>query len=417
MISFEQAIDLVRRHASLLPEIVVPADAALTQVLACDVMAPESLPGFDNAAMDGFAVSAAHLALPVGTAIPLSGLQAAGDPQTRLAEAGCRIMTGAVVPIGTATVVPVEAAVVHADAKGRMSLTLNDAFLAGMHIRRAGEDIHAGALALAAGTRLQASHQMLLAALGVHQVRIRAPVMAAVLCTGAELVSDTGRLADGQIRNSNGPYLHAALPTMGAQLGLSQVLPDSASAYIEAVCAAERAGCRIIISTGAVSMGVHDFVPTALQALGAEIVFHKLSMRPGKPTLFAVLPSGALLFGLPGNPMSCAVGARFFVQEAIRVMQGRAAEVPLPAVLQNNLEKKAGWTRIQKAVLTVSAAAQLQVRVLSGQESFRIHPFAQANAWAVLPESVTDIAAGTVLACYPLQPSAFLEQSCVFASE
>jgi molybdopterin molybdotransferase len=150
-------------------------------------------------------------------------------------------------------------------------------------------------------------------------------------------------------------------------------------------------------------MGVHDFVPEALRALGAEVVFHKLQMRPGKPTLFAVLPSGALLFGLPGNPMSCAVGARFFVQAALRQMQGLPPELPVRAVLQAPLRKKPGWTLIQKATLVVSKAAQLQVRVLDGQESFRIHPFAKANAWAVLPESDSELPAGTLLECYPLQ--------------
>jgi len=145
------------------------------------------------------------------------------------------------------------------------------------------------------------------------------------------------------------------------------------------------------------------------------VVFHKLQMRPGKPTLFAVLPSGALLFGLPGNPMSCAVGARFFVQAALRQMQGLPPEQPLRAMLQAPVRKKPGWTLIQKAALAVSDDAQLQLRVLAGQESFRIQPFAQANAWAVLPESDTALDAGRVLDCYPLQPR-LMEWPCVPAS-
>ena len=284
-----------------------------------------------------------------------------------------------------------------------------------LHIRRTGEDVQAGTAVLAAGTRLQPQHRMLLAALGISEVRVRAPAKAAVLCTGAELVDDHAALADGQIRNSNGPYLCAALPAMGATVALYRRMPDSAVAYAEAVRAAEQAGCRIILSTGAVSMGVFDFVPEALRTLGAEVVFHKLQMRPGKPTLFAVLPSGALLFGLPGNPMSCAVGARFFVQAALRQMQGLPPEQPLRAMLQAPVRKKPGWTLIQKAALAVSDDAQLQLRVLAGQESFRIQPFAQANAWAVLPESDTALDAGRVLDCYPLQPR-LMEWPCVPAS-
>lgn len=404
MISFEQALAAVRQRAGLQPDVLLAADAALGHVLAEDLIATESLPGFDNAAMDGFALSDAHLALSPGTPIALHGVQAAGDACFTLGAAACRIMTGAVVPDGTATVVPVEEATVHTSADGSQTVVLNTPASAGLHIRRAGEDVPAGTRVLAAGTRLQPQHRMLLAALGMRDARVRAPVLAAVLCTGAELVDDHAALGEGQIRNSNGPYLRAALPAMGATVALYRRLPDSAAAYAEAVRTAERAGCRIIVSTGAVSLGVHDFVPDALRALGAELVFHKLQMRPGKPTLFAVLPSGALLFGLPGNPMSCAVGARFFVLAALRRMQGLPPEAPLRAVLQAPVRKKLGWTLIQKAALAVSDDARLQLRVLAGQESFRIQPFAQANAWAVLPEGDTALEAGRVLQCYPLQP-------------
>lgn len=415
MISFEQALAAVRQCAGPQPDVLLAADAALGHVLSENLIATEALPGFDNAAMDGFALSAAHLALPPGTPIPLHGVQTAGDARFTLGAAACRIMTGAAVPDGTATVVPVEETEVHSSADGLQTVVLSAPASAGMHIRRAGEDVPAGSAVLTAGTRLQPQHRMLLAALGISEVRVRAPVLAAVLCTGTELVDDHAALGEGQIRNSNGPYLRAALPAMGATVALYRRIPDSAAAYAEAVRAAEQAGCRIIVSTGAVSMGVHDFVPEALRALGADVVFHKLQMRPGKPTLFAVLPSGALLFGLPGNPMSCAVGARFFVQAALRQMHGLPPELPLCAVLQSPVRKKPGWTLIQKATLAVSGAAQLQLRVLAGQESFRIQPFAQANAWAVLPESDTVLEAGRVLDCYPLQP-AFSEWSCAPAS-
>lgn len=412
MISFQQALAAVRQRASPQPDVLLAADATLGHVLAEDLIATEALPGFDNAAMDGFALHDAHLALPPGTPIALHGVQAAGDARFTLGAAACRIMTGAVVPEGTATVVPVEEATVHSAADGSQTFVLNAPASAGLHIRRTGEDVQAGTAVLAAGTRLQPQHRMLLAALGISEVRVRAPAKAAVLCTGAELVDDHAALADGQIRNSNGPYLCAALPAMGATVALYRRMPDSAVAYAEAVRAAEQAGCRIILSTGAVSMGVFDFVPEALRTLGAEVVFHKLQMRPGKPTLFAVLPSGALLFGLPGNPMSCAVGARFFVQAALRQMQGLPPEQPLRAMLQAPVRKKPGWTLIQKAALAVSDDAQLQLRVLAGQESFRIQPFAQANAWAVLPESDTALDAGRVLDCYPLQPR-LMEWPCV----
>jgi len=170
--------------------------------------------------------------------------------------------------------------------------------------------------------------------------------------------------------------------------------------------AAQAAGSRLIVRTGAVSMGVHDFVPGALRSLQADIVFHKLAMRPGKPTLFAVLPSGALLFGLPGNPMSSACGLRFFVQAALRAMQGRLAERPRHAVLTHALDKKPGWTLLQRATLDSGDDGVLRVAVAPDQESFRLLPFAQADVWALLPPEADYLPAGGVLDVYPVDADA-----------
>jgi molybdopterin molybdotransferase len=227
-----------------------------------------------------------------------------------------------------------------------------------------------------------------------------------VLCTGSELLAECDVPRDGHIRNANGPYLCAALAAMGAEVVLYRVLPDALAAYTEAVRAAEAAGAQVIVSTGAVSMGVHDFVPAALRSLQADIVFHKLAMRPGKPTLFAALPSGALLFGLPGNPMSSACSLRFFVQAALRAMQGRASERPRRAVLTQALDKKPGWTLLQRATLTSGDDGVLHVAVAPDQESFRIRPFVHADVWAVLPPEAAHLPAGSVLDVYPIDADA-----------
>lgn len=408
VISFAEALAAVRARAPLLPIETVAAAQAVGRVLAEDLVAPESLPGFDNAAMDGFALGPAHLALPPDTPIPVSRRQFAGDGRWTMDGGACQIMTGARLPQGAVSVVPIEH--VHLDgawdAPGGLRIRLPEPVAPDANIRRAGQDVRAGQTIVAAGTRLAPKHLLLLASLGIVAVPVRAALKAAVLCTGSELLAEGEVPRDGHIRNANGPYLRAALAAAGVEVVLYRPLPDAPEAYVDAVRAAEAAGARMVISTGAVSMGVHDFVPAALQSLQADIVFHKLAMRPGKPTLFAALPSGALLFGLPGNPMSSACGLRFFVRAALRAMQGRAAERPRHAVLVQALDKKPGWTLLQRATLAAGDDGMWRVAVAPDQESFRMLPFAQADAWALLPAEAAHLPAGSVLAVYPIDDDA-----------
>jgi molybdopterin molybdotransferase len=402
MISFEQALQAVRSQVPSLAQEHVACSSAVGRVLSQDLTAPTCLPAFDNAAMDGFALSAAHLALLPGTRVPVSKLQVAGDALFELGTEACQIMTGALLPAGAVAVVPMEQVDVYGDlhAPEGMQIGLHEVPELGQNIRKAGEDVQAGQTMFVAGTVLQARHLMLLAALGIETVCVFAPVKVAVVCTGSELHQAGTPLRVGQIYNSNGAYIQSAIQSMAAQLVFRRDIADDTQAYMRALHEAELAGCQIVISTGAVSMGVHDFVPKALASANAEIVFHKLRMRPGKPTLFARLPSGVLVFGLPGNPMSCAVGLRFLVNAAMRAMQQRAPERPMMARLAAVLQKKPDWCLIHKAVLTIDAAGHAQLSVLPGQESFRIAPFVEANAWVVLPENASVLEAGTLLPCF-----------------
>ena len=144
--------------------------------------------------------------------------------------------------------------------------------------------------------------------------------------------------------------------------------------------------CDIILTTGGVSAGRLDIVPDTVKRIGGKVLFHKVAIRPGKPLLFARLPGGALMFGLPGNPMAVAVGLRFFVLPAIRALMGRRPETRLVARAREAVRKRPSLTFFAKAVAEVSADAALTVRLLPGQESFKISPLLKANCWAIVPE-------------------------------
>jgi molybdopterin molybdotransferase len=404
MLGIEDAIARVRTASQLLPAECLALADARGRVLAEDVVAPMPLPPFDNSAMDGFALRAQGAAIAPGRTFAVEGEQAAGDAARAARGEACEIMTGARMPDGYDSVAPIEdVAVLQRDAAHRATrIRIEREVAPGQHLRRAGEDLAAGALALAAGTVLDPFACMLLDALGSVDVAVRRKPRVAVFATGRELVADPRRkLASGEIRDSNGPYLQARLIEAGADVVRRATLPDDADAFVAAMREALAAGVDIVISTGAVSMGRYDFVPQALATLGAQTVFHKLRMRPGKPQLFATLPHGTLFFGLPGNPISAAVGQRLLVEAALRRMLGMPEETRWRLPLAAELRKKPGNASIQKAGLRLHADGSVRVHPLRGQESFRIAPLRGTHAWILLREDAEQLAAGTLVEALP----------------
>ncbi len=388
------AVERIREACTPLPSEHVTLAAADGRVLAAAVRSAVDLPPFDNSMMDGFALGAEAPAT-AGSIWPIAGEQAAGDAAAVATTGAWEIMTGARVPDGRDRVIPVERAERLADPP-RVRLLADVA--AGTNVRTAGSDVQRGGTVLDHGTVLAAQHLMLLAALGVAAVEVAARPRVAVLCTGRELVDDpAARLESGQIRDSNGPYLAARLPHAGAEVVHREVVGDDAAAFLAAVGRARAAGAHIVLSTGAVSMGRYDFVPHALEKLGATVLFHKLAIRPGKPLLFARLPDGTLFFGLPGNPIAVAVGLRFFVSVALRALMRLPTERPLRVRLANAHGKHPDLRMHFKARLGIDADGRLQALILPGQESYRIAPYARANAWVIAPAGISQLAAGTLV--------------------
>ena len=314
-------------------------------------------------------------------------------------------MNGARMPVGMDAVVPVEQVeITRHDASGRpLNVRLGVEVVAGQHVRRAGGDVPRDAEVIAAGELLQAQHLALLAALGVAEVEVMRRPRVALICTGRELVDDPAQaLQSGQIRNSNGPFLAARIALAGAELVYQQTTDDEPAAFVQAVEHARRMGADVVLSTGAVSMGRHDFVPEALRGLGAEVHFHKVRIRPGKPLLFASLPGGTLCFGLPGNPASSAVGLRFFVEPALRGMLGLPLEQPLRLPLRERFDKRVPLRCFLKGRVSLAGDGQLYAKVLPGQESFRIRPLLDANAWIVATEDADGCDAGSLVDVYGL---------------
>ena len=397
----DRAEALVREACTPLPPENVASADAMGRTLARAVTSPVDLPPFHNSAMDGYALSGGDAPLAAGSEWPVEGEQAAGQGASRAGAGACwAIMTGARLPDGLDRVIPVERTT-QLDDPPRVRLEAEVARW--QNIRKAGTDVAGGDTVLAAGTTLAPQHLMLLAALGIAQVPVVQRPRVAVLSTGRELVDDPATpLAPGQIRDSNGPFLAERVPRAGAELVHAESLGDQVKPFLAAIKRARDAGAQVIVSTGAVSMGRYDFVPQALEALGADIVYHKLAVRPGKPQLFARLSDGTLFFGLPGNPIATAVGMRFFVERALRVMLGLPRESPWRVPLAAGYAKKPPLRFHLKSRIGVDAEGRLHATVLPGQQSYRIRPLADANGWVVVPVDARELAAGALVDVYGL---------------
>jgi molybdopterin molybdotransferase len=318
-------------------------------------------------------------------------------------------MTGAPVPAGYDGVIPIEQVSVERDDKGKpIVIALTQSVAAGRNLRAAGEDFAAGDALVHAGQFIQANQIMGLAATGVRELSARMPANVAAITTGNELTdaANAQPLEPGMIHDSNGPYLEAAISSIGANSTGVFRTGDSANELITLI---EKLQDKtdVILTTGGVSAGRMDFVPMALEQLGADIQFHRVAIRPGKPILFARLANGTLVFGLPGNPIAVAVGLRFFVIPALRQMQGLPEETYLTARLKEPVRKKQGLRFFAKAQAMSDDTGQLQVEVLPGQESFKISPLMTANCWLIADEEADELAAGSLVKIAPLYPGSF----------
>ena len=391
MIDYPHAVQqLLARTGPLPPETCALADACGRR-LAGPIRSPVALPRFDHAAMDGYAFASGQ-SLAAGSEHAVLGSQAAGDALSgdSLRGGALEIMTGARLPPGFDSVVAVERCeTMQRHAHGVPArIRLLETSAPGGNVRLAGSDVAEDEAVLAAGTRLASPHIMLLAALGVARVDVLRRPRVAVLCTGKELQAELDRpLAPDRIYNSNGPYLAAALAAAGAQVVCRETVDDTPAHFAAALARAVAAGVDLVISTGAVSMGRHDFVPETLRDQGAHVLFRRVAIRPGRPLLAATLAQGPLLLGLPGTPMAVAVGMRFFVVPVLRAMAGLGAEPVLRAWLDAPPPPRPGIRQFLRAGLQQREDGRLHASLLPRQQPFRILPFAQGDAWVVLPES------------------------------
>jgi molybdopterin molybdotransferase len=391
LIAPEQALELVLARVRPLESQAVALADALGRVLAEPVSSADDVPPFDSSAMDGFAVRAEDTAgagADTPVELDLAGESRAGAPAARGPEPGeaVRISTGAMLPPGADSVVRVEDTAEHDDV-----VEVHAEVAPGREVRRAGEDIRAGELVLAAGRRIGPAELGVAASIGAAELRCRRLPTVSILVTGDELVPPGVPLEAGQIRNSNGVALASLASEAGAQVTSLATVGDDYRATVDALGSALAAD--VAVTTGGVSVGPHDHVKPALAELGVEEVFWGVALRPGKPTWFGVRDR-TLVFGLPGNPVSAMVTFHLFVRPALRALQGadprgRRAE----AVIEVDYPKRPGRAHYLRCRLDAREDGW-HVRPTKDQGSHVLTSMLDAEALAYVEVDRGDVKAG-----------------------
>ncbi len=394
MIPVAHAIQIVKEQTRALEFEEVGLASALGRYLAEDIVADTDLPPFDRSQMDGYALRAADTET-VPAKLKIAGESAAGRGWHNELNAGeaVRIMTGAPVPAGADSVQQVE---LTRELDGGSEVEILEPVATARSIVKRGSEIQAGKTVLRAGERINTGAVAVLASFGYANVKVGRRPRVAVLATGSELVKVDQKPGSDQIRDSNNFSISAYAALAGATIERLPLAGDDIAELKQQVAgAAERSD--VIVTSGGVSVGRYDFTKTVLQDLGAEIFFERVALRPGKPTVFARLPNGTLVFGLPGNPVSVSVTFNLFARVAMLKMQG-AAETELKvgtAVLSNGVKPAKDRESYLPALLSTNENARLVAEPLKWGGSSDFVGFVGATALIIIPPGTGGIEAGT----------------------
>jgi molybdopterin molybdotransferase len=389
MVSVEQAYNIIRENIQPLAAIPIKLEEAAGYVLDTDIFSPVNVPGFLQSSMDGYAF--AYTSGYQDSPLQISGMLQAGSSELMEVTVGkaVRIFTGAPLPQGADTVVMQEKTILQ-----NHSITITDSnLIPGVNVRQVGADILKDSLTLTKGTLLNPATIGVLASMGLSEVTVINQPSLHIIVTGNELQAIGKPLTSGQVYESNSPMLVAALQ----QLGIKKISVEKVSDSLDNITTALQnsiAQSDVTLLVGGISVGDYDFVLEATQRNGVEPLFYKVKQKPGKP-LYLGKKGKQVVVALPGNPASALSCFYLYVTRVIDALSG-TQNAPLieSATIINDYQKPAGFTHFLKGYYN---RKQKHVHLLTGQESYKMHSFAQANCFVELGETITEVKKGEIV--------------------
>ena len=407
MISYNRSKIILKKSIIKIGEEFVNTSKCLNRVTSKNIYVKSSHPLGNNAAFDGYAIKSSDtnkLNKKKLKKFKIVGSIAAGNkPIKRKIKKfqTVEIMTGALMPKPFDTIIPIEKINFFPNKKNPKYILLNKKIGKFEHVRFKGSDYEKGDLLIPKGTILQSSHILALTTFGIKKIKVKKKPNILFFSTGNE-ITNKDKIFEWEVRNSNCHYINSMSQNFLFNFNNGGIIRDNQSNLFKShINKMLKSKTDLIITSGAVSAGKFDFVPSVVNSFKLSNYFKSVSIRPGKPILFAkIRGKSKAIFGLPGNPLSSAACLRFFVYPYLRSLLGIKDEISIKAILRNKFEKKKNFTRFVKSRLNTTNNGKLEVQILKGQESFRIKSFLNSNIWVMLPSGKEMFKKGDTVDCF-----------------
>ena len=407
MKSYSQALNILKKNKLIFIDENIKSSNCLNRVCAKNIFSNTNYPAADNSAFDGYAIKSddtKRLSIKRGKFFKILGVIAAGTkPKNKKSNkfGTFEIMTGGLLPKGFDTIIPKENVSLHPNRKNPKYLYINKVIKKNKNIRTKGSDYKKNDLIIKKGTIFKSNHILALKTLGIKYVKAKKIPNILFFSTGNE-ISNQEKIPNWKIRNSNSHYIQSIDKNFLFNFKYGGTLKDKDELLLKKqINKLFTSKVDIIITSGAVSAGKFDYIPSIINEFKLSGYFKSIAIRPGKPILFSKFKGKQkAFFGLPGNPISSVACFRFFVYKFLQYSLDVKAEKPIKAVLKNNFSKQINFTRFVKSKCNTTKNGKLEVEILKGQESFRIQSFIKSNMWTMLPSGKSRFKKGDIVDCF-----------------
>ena len=402
MNSYLTAISKINKSNIKIDSELLSIKDALNRISSKDVIAKSDYPIDNNTAFDGFAINSKETKNKLQKFKIIKTIAAGDNPNIKkVPKLSCiEVMTGAIIKKPFDTIIPIEDINFFPSKRNAKYIIINKKIKKSEFIRPKGSDYKKGNKIIKKGELINPAHILSLKTLGIDKVSVKKKVNIVFYPSGNEL-SDKKNIPSWKIRNSNTIYLNSLIKSLPVNFKVQKILRDKDQKLFKKQISKQlKSNTDILITSGAVSKGKFDFIPSVVNQFKLKNYFKGVAIRPGKPIMFAKFNNNKCFFGLPGNPISSVACFRFFVIPLLFKSLGLKAEKPIFAKLKNKFSKKKKFTRFVKGKLTFDKKGFVEFEVFEGQESYKIKPFVKSNAWGVFKDGVSVFNKGNLIDVY-----------------